>query len=135
MVREQRVGGNDMPIYQVKPKPSLIAKAIFRTHCHTFRGEIFDIGINGPHGLELSVHPDSPHGIIMMRVVRLNPAVVSEPNAPLPEDRVYAVGGITFPTVKEFTLALENYPCVISVSRDNPVSSQVEHRGKPDFSR
>ena len=70
-----------------------------------------------------------------MRVVRLDPALVSEPSAPLPDDTVFAVGGSTFPNAKDFTSALENYPCVISVSRGDPVSSPLEQKSEPDFSR
>ena len=70
-----------------------------------------------------------------MRVVRLDPAKTSEPGAPLPEDTIFAVGGMTFPTVKDFTMALENHPCVISVSRGDPVGSPLEQQREPEFSR
>ena len=70
-----------------------------------------------------------------MRVARLDSAIASEHDAPQPDDTIFAVGGMTFPTTKDFTMALENYPCVISVSRDEPVGSPVEQQREPVFSK
>ena len=118
---ESGVDSRDMPIYQAKSKPSPIAKAIVKTHFQAFRGGIFDIRISGPHGLELEKHPGSPRGTILMRVVQ-------------PDDFIFAVGGMTFPTTKDFAIALENHPCVISVLRGDKMGSPVEQKEEPDFS-
>ena len=75
-----------------------------------------------------------PPGTILMRVVRLNPAIASEPGAPQPDDFIFAVGGMTFPTTKDFAIALENHPCVISVLRGDKMGSPVEQKEEPDFS-
>ena len=42
---------------------------------------------------------------------------------------------MTFPTTKDFTIALESHPCVISMLRGDKVGSPSEQKEEPDFSQ
>ena len=119
-------------VYQSK-KPSPLARALVKTRFPEFKGEIIDFSVSGPHGLKLEECPQSHLGCVLMRVVDPGALFAQGSAAPCLNDRVFAVNGALFPWEGEFREALENFPIVITILRENK-SSPVEQQIGPDLS-
>ena len=102
-------------IFQIKPKPSPLAKAMVRTRFPTFRGGIADVQVAGPHGLKVRISENSPHGSLALQV---EASVAHEPDAPRAGDKIIAVNGITFPDEGGLKTALATYPHEVTVIRE-----------------
>ena len=102
-------------IFQIKPKPSPLAKALVRTRFPAFRGGIAEVQVAGPHGLKMRKSDNSPHGSVALHVEE---SVAHEPDAPRTGDIVVAVNGITFPDEGGLKTALATFPHEATIIRE-----------------
>ena len=104
-------------IFQIKSKPSPLAKVIARTSFPTLRGGVAEVQVFGPHGLKLRKSKRSPIFKSLQVALQVE-ATVAEPDAPQTGDMIIAVNDITFPDEGRLKTALATFPHVIIIIRE-----------------